>query len=36
MYGEALFEYYSSEVRDSPIARSNYETEVGIGLIYIF
>ena len=36
IYGEALFEYYSSEVRESPIARSNYETEVGIGLIYIF
>jgi outer membrane protein len=36
VYGEALFEYYSSEVRDSPIARSNYETEVGVGLIYIF
>ena len=24
IYGEALFEYYSSEVRDSPIARSEY------------
>ncbi|PTC00142.1 MipA/OmpV family protein, partial [Thalassospira xiamenensis] len=36
LYGEALFEYYSSEVRDSPIARSNYEAEVGIGFIYIF
>ncbi|MEP7703313.1 MipA/OmpV family protein [Paraglaciecola sp. 25GB23A] len=36
IYGEALFEYYSSEVRKSPIARSNYETEVGIGFIYIF
>jgi len=36
VYGEALFEYYSSEVRESPIARSNYETEVGIGFIYIF
>jgi MipA family protein len=36
IYGEALFEYYSSDVRESPIARSNYETEVGIGFIYIF
>lgn len=36
LYGEALFEYYSSDVQDSPIARSDYETEVGIGLIYIF
>lgn len=36
LYGEALFEYYSSEVRDSPIARSNYEAEVGISVIYKF
>ncbi|AWB67870.1 MipA/OmpV family protein [Saccharobesus litoralis] len=36
IFGEALFEYFSSEVRNSPIARSNYETEVGIGVIYIF
>lgn len=36
LYGEALFEYFSSEVRDSPIARSNYEAEVGVGFIYMF
>ncbi|WP_105181697.1 MipA/OmpV family protein [Pseudoalteromonas sp. T1lg21] len=36
IYGEALFEYFSSEVRDSPIARSNFEAEVGIGVIYKF
>lgn len=36
LYGEALFEYFSSEVRESPIARSNYEAEIGIGLIYVF
>ena len=36
IYGEALFEYYSSEVRESPIARSNYEAEIGVGFIYIF
>ncbi len=36
IYGEALFEYYSSDVQDSPIARSDYEAEVGVGFIYIF
>ena len=36
IYGEALFEYFGSEVRGSPIARSNYEAEVGIGFIYLF
>lgn len=36
IYGEALFEYFSSDVRVSPIARSDYEAEVGIGFIYIF
>lgn len=36
IYGEALFEYFGSEVRDSPIARSNYEAEIGLGFIYLF
>ncbi len=36
IYGEALFEYFSSEVRDSPVARSDYEAEVGVGVIYKF
>lgn len=36
VYGEALYERYSSDVRKSPIARSSYEAEVGIGLIYVF
>ena len=36
IYGEALFEYFSSEVRKSPIARNSYETEVGLGFIYVF
>ncbi|MBU2113821.1 MAG: MipA/OmpV family protein [Gammaproteobacteria bacterium] len=36
IFGEALYEHFSSEVRDSPIARSNYEAEIGIGFIYIF
>jgi len=36
IFGEALYEYYSSDVRASPIARSNYEAEVGVGFIYVF
>jgi outer membrane scaffolding protein for murein synthesis (MipA/OmpV family) len=36
VFGEALYEHYSSDVRVSPIARSNYEAEVSVGLIYIF
>ena len=36
MSGEALFEYFSSDVGDSPIARNNYEAEVGVGFIYVF
>lgn len=36
IYGEALYEHFSSEVRDSPIARGDYEAEVGIGFIYTF
>lgn len=36
IFGEALYEHYSSDVRSSPIARSNYEAEVGIGFIYVF
>ncbi|WP_144394556.1 MipA/OmpV family protein [Pleionea sediminis] len=36
IFGEVLYERYSSEVANSPIARNNYEAEVGVGLIYIF
>ena len=36
IFGEALYEHFSSEVRSSPIARGNYEAEVGIGFVYIF
>jgi outer membrane scaffolding protein for murein synthesis (MipA/OmpV family) len=36
IYGEALFEYFSSDVRESPIARNDYEAEVGVGFIYVF
>ncbi len=34
--GEAVYEHYSSDVRDSPIARSDYEAEVGVGVVYVF
>ena len=30
------FEYYSSDIRDSPIAREDYEVEVGISAVYQF
>lgn len=36
IYGEALYEHFSSAVRKSPIARGDYEAEVGIGFIYVF
>lgn len=36
VFGEALYERYSSEVRQSPIARSKYEAEVSVGLLYTF
>lgn len=36
IFGEALYERYSSEIGDSPIARNNYEAEVGVGFIYVF
>jgi MipA family protein len=36
VFGEALYERYSSDVRKSPIARSNHEAEVSIGFIYVF
>ena len=36
IFGEALYERFSSDVRDSPIARSSYEAEVGVGFIYRF
>lgn len=36
IYGEALYEHYSSDVRDSPIAREDYEAEIGVGFIYTF
>jgi outer membrane protein len=36
VFGEAVYERYSSDVKKSPIARSSYEAEVSIGLIYMF
>jgi outer membrane scaffolding protein for murein synthesis (MipA/OmpV family) len=36
IYGEALYEYFSGHVRRSPIARGDYEAEVGVGFIYVF
>lgn len=36
VFGEVLYERYSSDIADSPIARNNYEAEVGLGFIYLF
>jgi MipA family protein len=33
---EGGFELYSSEIQDSPIAREDYEAEVGLSVIYHF
>lgn len=36
IFGEALYERYSSNIQKSPIARSKYEAEVSVGFIYAF
>lgn len=36
VFGEAVYERYSNDIDDSPIARNNYEAEVGVGFIYLF
>lgn len=36
IFGEALYERFGSDVADSPITRSNYEAEIGVGFIYVF
>jgi MipA family protein len=36
IFGEALYERFGSSVKASPIARSNYEAEVGVGFVYRF
>jgi outer membrane scaffolding protein for murein synthesis (MipA/OmpV family) len=36
IFGEVLYERYTGDIEDSPIARNNYEAEVGVGFIYVF
>ena len=36
IFGEVLYERYSSDIEDIPIARNNYEAEVGVGFVYVF
>ena len=36
IFAEAVYEQYFGEIKDSPIARNNYEAELGIGFIYLF
>ena len=36
IFGEALYERFSSDVKASPIARGSYEAEVGVGFVYRF
>lgn len=36
IFGEVLYEHFGSDIQDSPIARSNYEAEIGVGFIYVF
>lgn len=36
VFGEAVYERYGSDIKRSPIARSNHEAEIGIGFIYVF
>ena len=36
LLAEAGIEYYSSEIQDSPIARQDYETEIGLSAVYRF
>lgn len=36
IFGEMVYEHYSNDIKASPIARNDYEAEVGIGFIYVF
>jgi MipA family protein len=36
IFGEAVYERFSSDIKASPIARSSYEAEVGVGFLYRF
>lgn len=36
VFGEFFYEGYGSDIKDSPIAREEFEAEVGVGFLYIF
>jgi outer membrane scaffolding protein for murein synthesis (MipA/OmpV family) len=36
IFGEVLYEHFGSDIKRSPIAREDFEAEVGIGFIYTF
>jgi outer membrane scaffolding protein for murein synthesis (MipA/OmpV family) len=36
VFGEAVYERYLGDITDSPIARNDFEAEVGLGFIYVF
>jgi outer membrane protein len=36
IFGEVLYEHFGNDIKRSPIARENYEAEVGVGFIYMF
>lgn len=36
IFGEAVYERYLGDIEDSPIARKNFEAEVGVGFVYVF
>lgn len=33
IFGEAVYEHYGSDIKNSPITRDNYEAEIGVGFI---
>jgi outer membrane scaffolding protein for murein synthesis (MipA/OmpV family) len=36
IFGEAVYERYFGDIKDSPITRNDYEAEVGVGFVYVF
>ena len=36
IFGEVLYEHFGSDIKRSPIAREDFEAEVGVGFIYTF
>ena len=36
LFTQAGYEKYSSDISDSPIARNDYEAEIGLSAIYVF